>query len=516
MSTAEKVILLLLAVITCGLTFVFFTTPAKAAGCAPFLVASGGTGNCTFTGGSVLYGNGTGKLGAVATSTITNGTGISFTGTPGALVGGTALTITNSGVTSIVAGTNISISGATGAVTVTGIGYPFPSNATSTLLTFNGGATIANTLTLSGITGTNNNCLQVSTTGVVSGTGSACGGSGSSFAYPFPNNATSTLITFNAGAIISTSTTGTLNAGSVSASSTLILPLITSKTLNTDANGLVYGTGTSTPTVTSPITYSGTLGSFIGGVSGAFACATCNTSNATVSSVAISAPAIFTVSGSPVTTTGTLTLSYSGTALPIANGGTNATSFTTSNNSVYYTGSALATAATTQAVTTPYASTTALTASGAVYIPQSASSTLAATGQIAVQTGTASSSIQYQDGTRQAGLYNLTPRTVSIVNPAGSAATTTIPIAISGRGLTLTEGFCQSAGGGSFTGVIGNGTATTTYLQSSNAGGNPTVTALTLSNTFHAYKTAYVQFGSWSQSTATTSATCSWSGYFPY
>lgn len=45
----------------------------------------------------------------------------------------------------------------------------------------------------------------------------------------------------------------------------------------------------------------------------------------TVTSVALAAPALFTVSGSPVTTSGTLTLSYSGTALPIANGGTAAT-----------------------------------------------------------------------------------------------------------------------------------------------------------------------------------------------
>lgn len=45
----------------------------------------------------------------------------------------------------------------------------------------------------------------------------------------------------------------------------------------------------------------------------------------TVTSVGISAPGIFSVSGSPVTTTGTLALTYSGTALPIANGGTGAT-----------------------------------------------------------------------------------------------------------------------------------------------------------------------------------------------
>jgi hypothetical protein len=47
--------------------------------------------------------------------------------------------------------------------------------------------------------------------------------------------------------------------------------------------------------------------------------------NGTVTSVGISAPSLFTVSGSPVTTNGTLALTYSGTPLPIANGGTNAT-----------------------------------------------------------------------------------------------------------------------------------------------------------------------------------------------
>lgn len=49
-------------------------------------------------------------------------------------------------------------------------------------------------------------------------------------------------------------------------------------------------------------------------------------SGGTVTSVAFSAPALFTVSGSPVTSSGTLALTYSGTALPIANGGTGQTS----------------------------------------------------------------------------------------------------------------------------------------------------------------------------------------------
>jgi hypothetical protein len=45
----------------------------------------------------------------------------------------------------------------------------------------------------------------------------------------------------------------------------------------------------------------------------------------TVTSVGLTTPSIFTVSGSPVTTSGTLALTYSGTALPLLNGGTGAT-----------------------------------------------------------------------------------------------------------------------------------------------------------------------------------------------
>ena len=44
-----------------------------------------------------------------------------------------------------------------------------------------------------------------------------------------------------------------------------------------------------------------------------------------VSSVAMSVPAFLSVSGSPITTSGTFAVSYSGTPLPIANGGTGAT-----------------------------------------------------------------------------------------------------------------------------------------------------------------------------------------------
>jgi hypothetical protein len=48
----------------------------------------------------------------------------------------------------------------------------------------------------------------------------------------------------------------------------------------------------------------------------------------TVTSVAASVPSLFSISGSPITTSGTLAMTYSGTALPVANGGTGQTSYT--------------------------------------------------------------------------------------------------------------------------------------------------------------------------------------------
>ena len=52
------------------------------------------------------------------------------------------------------------------------------------------------------------------------------------------------------------------------------------------------------------------------------------TGSGTVTSVALTAPAVFTVSGSPITAGGTLALTYSGTALPVANGGSGAVTLT--------------------------------------------------------------------------------------------------------------------------------------------------------------------------------------------
>lgn len=66
----------------------------------------------------------------------------------------------------------------------------------------------------------------------------------------------------------------------------------------------------------------------------------------TVTSVAATVPSIFSISGSPITSSGTLAMTYSGTALPVANGGTGITSTPTNGqlligNGTGYTASTL-------------------------------------------------------------------------------------------------------------------------------------------------------------------------------
>jgi len=80
------------------------------------------------------------------------------------------------------------------------------------------------------------------------------------------------------------------------------------------ANG---GTGTTTPALVAGTNIS---------IGGTWPNQTINASGSgSVSSVAATVPAFLSVTGSPITTSGTLAIGYSGTALPIANGGTGQT-----------------------------------------------------------------------------------------------------------------------------------------------------------------------------------------------
>lgn len=82
------------------------------------------------------------------------------------------------------------------------------------------------------------------------------------------------------------------------------------------ANG---GSGTATPAIVAGTNVT---------VSGTWPNQTVNSTasgSGTVTSVAATVPSIFSISGSPITSSGTLAMTYSGTALPVANGGTGTT-----------------------------------------------------------------------------------------------------------------------------------------------------------------------------------------------
>ena len=110
----------------------------------------------------------------------------------------------------------------------------------------------------------------------------------------------------------------------------------TNATATPTAGAVPYGTGTAYA-----FSVAGTSGQVLqSNGAGAPTWATV-TGTGTVTSVAASVPAFLSVTGSPITTTGTLAIAFSGTAIPVANGGTNATtaSLTSFNNITGYTAS---------------------------------------------------------------------------------------------------------------------------------------------------------------------------------
>jgi hypothetical protein len=119
------------------------------------------------------------------------------------------------------------------------------------------------------------------------------------------NQATGTLPVVNGGSGQTTYTDGQLLIGN-STGNTLTKSTLTAGTGITVTNG----SGSITITNTSP------------------------SSGGTVTSVGMSVPAFLSVTGSPVTTTGTLAVTLSGTALPVLNGGTGQTTATAAFNAL--------------------------------------------------------------------------------------------------------------------------------------------------------------------------------------
>lgn len=195
----------------------------------------------TFSGG--LTGTLTGSISGNA-ATVTNGV---YTTTFNNLFDNRLSATTTLPNITTLAGLSLPYSQLTGVPAFDTFGYPFPSNATSTLITFNGGATIANNLTLSGISGTQ--CLHV-VSGVVSGTGTDCGSSGGSV----------------------TSVSGTypiLSSGT------------TAITISTAFGTTTSNTFAGTQTFTNPLT-DGTLSGLIGGNNGATYAVSTSSLNASI------------------------------------------------------------------------------------------------------------------------------------------------------------------------------------------------------------------------------------------
>lgn len=266
------------------------------------------------------------------------------------------------------------------------------------------------------------------------------------------------LASGGSGTVTSVAGTGTVNGitltGTVTTSGSLTLGgTLSGVSLATQVSGTLPvangGTGTATPALVAGtnVTISGTwpnqtINSTASGGGGG-----------TVTSVAASVPAFLSIAGSPITTSGTLAITLSGTALPIANGGTGSTSTTFVNLTTNVTG--------TLPVANGGTGATTSTGSGAVVLgtsPTLNNPTITNYTESVVAIGTvgASNTIALTNGTVQTATLT-----------ASTATTFTMPTATAGKSFILL--LKQAA-------TTGNGTATFTGVKWGTAGA-PTITA---------------------------------------
>jgi hypothetical protein len=292
-----------------------------------------GTLNATATSGtSILYGNGSGGF-----FNVTIGSGVSFTGgTLSATGSGGSVTSVALSLPSIfsVSGSPVTTSGTlTGTLTTQTANTVFagPSTGSAATPTFRAlvSADIPSLNYVTSVSGTS----PISVTSGYTPTVSISQAGTSSNGY-LSSTDWNTFNNKGSGSVTSVSGTGTVNGitltGTVTSSGSLTLggtlsgignSQLTNSTISGVALGsnlfnLTAGTGV---TFSSGTTYNGSTAITINATG----------SGGTVTSVAATVPSFLSISGSPITTSGTLAISYSGTALPVANGGTAQTAYTT-------------------------------------------------------------------------------------------------------------------------------------------------------------------------------------------
>jgi hypothetical protein len=255
-----------------------------------------GKGSGTVTSASVVSANG--FTGTVATATTTPAITLA-TSVTGVIKGnGTAISAATSG-TDYSAGTSALGTGILKSTTTTGaltiaVAADFPTlnqNTTGSAATLTTGRTIAITGDLTYTSPSFNGSGNVTAAGTLATVNTNVG----SF--------TNATLTVNGKGLITAASSGTAPVTSVTGTAPVVSSGGTTPAISmAAATGSVNGYLTSTDWTTFN-----------------------NKGSGSVTSVGLSAPAIFTVTGSPVTGSGTLALTYSGTALPIANGGTAST-----------------------------------------------------------------------------------------------------------------------------------------------------------------------------------------------
>lgn len=228
-------------------------SPFTIFGSSPITISSTGTGSglgtsSPISGSNLLTysSNGAGSAyGTPTTSATCSGT---VSCSPFVIIGGTPITLTGSA-----SATGL---GTSSPWTGSGVAYRVSDSAVSTAAT----GTVSNGTGISVTAGQSviGSGLTITNTGVTS------------LAATYPLQTTAAT-----GALTISTAFGTSTSNTWGGTQTFTNPIVDgtlSGTVNAN-NGTTYATATSTPTVTAPIAYSGTLGSFIGGVSGAFSCA---------------------------------------------------------------------------------------------------------------------------------------------------------------------------------------------------------------------------------------------------